>query len=248
MFSFTCHWRRAIAPVGFARASMSLARVGLESRLVPREWRRGGARASHAAAGGGGRSPPRRARGTQGSLLWKSGAARTRERGFLRRRKMELLKSPPPGGLVGFQWLPSSLTLRGGAATHPTCTSPLSLSAGLYVLAPLETSSSYRTTLSRPLGVVRYVLVSPVTSAQKEARLELHPAGGVGCTSGAATPAPDVHRASAARCRSVRGPLSRNIGCPSCPPPRPRPLGRFSPMLCIPWFSDQAVRLIFMEC
>ena len=82
------------------------------------------------------------------------------------------------------------LTLRGGAATHPTCTPPFSLSAGLYVLAPLETSSTDRTTLSRPLSVVLYVLVSLVTSAQNAARTELHLAGGAGCTSGTTSPYP----------------------------------------------------------
>ena len=67
---------------------------------------------------------------------------------------------------AGISVAPALLTLRGGAATPPTCTLPLSLGAGLYVLAPLETSSTFRTTLSQALGVILYVLVSPGTSSQ----------------------------------------------------------------------------------
>eukprot|EP00959_Pyramimonas_sp_CCMP1952_P445299 9323644-Pyramimonas_sp.AAC.1 len=56
--------------------------------------------------------------------------------------------------------------------------------------------------------------------------------------SGAATRAPNVYRAPAAKCRSVRVSFSRSIGCPRCPSPRPRPLGRFPPTSDIPRLSE----------
>eukprot|EP00959_Pyramimonas_sp_CCMP1952_P265998 5561607-Pyramimonas_sp.AAC.1 len=66
-----------------------------------------------------------------------------------------------------------------------------------------------------------YVLVSPETSAHNGTLIELHLASGAGCMSGAANRAPNVYRAPAAKCRSVRVPFSRSIGCSRCPSPRP---------------------------
>ena len=132
--------------------------------------------------------------------------------------------------------VPVPQTQPGGAVTHPTYTPPLSLSAGLCVLAPSGTSTAYRCTLRRPLSVYLYVLVSLVTSVQERARADVHLASGAGCTEKAATPAPDVHRAPAAKCRSVRGPFSRGIGCPSLPAAEAQSMGRFRsisyPELC----------------